>query len=47
LLLVTRDTVPAPTATELARLKPSSITILGSTGVVGYDVANEVFGAVP
>ncbi len=47
LLLVTRDTVPAATAAELARLNPASITILGSTGVVGYDVANAVFAAVP
>ncbi len=35
LLLVTRDTIPAATATELARLKPGRIVILGSTGVVG------------
>jgi len=47
LLLVTRDTIPAATATELARLAPSSITILGSTGVVGYDVAHAAIGYVP
>ena len=40
LLLVTRDTIPAATATELARLKPARIVILGSTGVVSSAVAS-------
>ncbi|HWP63069.1 MAG TPA: glycosyl hydrolase family 18 protein [Candidatus Binatia bacterium] len=39
LLLVTRDTIPAPTAAELARLKPARIVILGSTGVVADGTA--------
>jgi hypothetical protein len=34
------------TATERARIAPSSITILGSTGVIGYDVAHVVIGHV-
>jgi len=42
LLLVTRDTVPAATATELARLKPARIVILGSTGVVGSTVESKL-----
>ncbi|HET9518807.1 MAG TPA: cell wall-binding repeat-containing protein, partial [Actinoplanes sp.] len=38
LLLVTRDTIPAATAAELARLAPKRIVILGSTGVVSANV---------
>ena len=34
LLLVTVDGVPAVTAAELGRLKPSRIVVLGSTGVI-------------
>ncbi len=39
LLLVTKDTVPAATATELARLKPARIVILGSTGAISEATA--------
>ena len=39
LLLVTRDGIPAVTATELARLAPSRIVLLGGTGVIGDGVA--------
>jgi subtilisin family serine protease/putative cell wall-binding protein len=38
-LLVQRDRIPAAVATELARLKPRRIVILGGTGVVGSSVA--------
>jgi putative cell wall-binding protein len=34
LLLVSRDVIPAPTAAELARLRPAKIVILGASGVV-------------
>jgi hypothetical protein len=34
LLLVTRDSLPAATAAELARLRPGRIIVLGATGVV-------------
>ncbi len=33
-LLVTRDAIPSPIATELARLHPARIVVLGSAGVV-------------
>ncbi len=33
-LLVTRDTIPTATATELGRLKPARIVVLGGAGVV-------------
>ena len=39
LLLVRRDTVPDATVTELQRLRPQQIVILGGTGVVNGDVA--------
>ncbi|MEO8509643.1 MAG: cell wall-binding repeat-containing protein [Chloroflexota bacterium] len=39
LLLVTRDGIPSVTATELARLHPSRIVLLGGTGVIGEGVA--------
>lgn len=41
LLLVTRDGIPAVTATEIARLQPSRIVLLGGTGVIGEGVATE------
>ncbi len=41
-LLVTRDTVPAATAAELARLRPARIVVLGSTGVVSDTVLDAV-----
>ena len=34
ILLVTKDTIPDATATELTRLAPQEIVILGGTGVV-------------
>jgi putative cell wall-binding protein len=39
ILLVTKDSIPVPTAAELMRLKPVRIVILGSTGVVSTAVA--------
>ena len=39
ILLVAQDSIPAPTATELTRLKPAKIVILGATGVVSDAVA--------
>jgi putative cell wall-binding protein len=44
ILLVTRDSVPAATATELRRLKPARIVVLGSSGVVGSGVARTLDG---
>jgi putative cell wall-binding protein len=44
LLLVTRDSIPGATATELDRLDPNRIVILGSTGVVGPVVAAMLAG---
>jgi len=38
ILLVDRDAVPAATATELARLKPARIVVLGGTSVVSEGV---------
>jgi putative cell wall-binding protein len=38
-LLVTRDAIPAATASELARLKPARITVLGSNAAVSDAVA--------
>jgi putative cell wall-binding protein len=37
-LLVTRTTIPAPTAAELARLQPARIVVLGGGGVVSEAV---------
>jgi putative cell wall-binding protein len=39
ILLVTRATVPEETASELERLRPGSIVLLGGTGVIGPEVA--------
>lgn len=39
ILLVNGSGIPAPTAAELARLKPAKIVILGGTGVIGGTVA--------
>jgi putative cell wall-binding protein len=39
ILLVTKDSIPVPTAAELMRLKPARIVILGSAGVVSSAVA--------
>jgi putative cell wall-binding protein len=38
ILLVLKDSIPGPTATELNRLSPSEIVILGGTGVVSDTV---------
>ena len=42
LLLVTKSSVPNATRTELARLKPQRIVILGGTGVVSGTVASQL-----
>jgi putative cell wall-binding protein len=44
ILLTSRDSLPAPTATELARLRPSRIVILGGPSVVGDAVAGQLWG---
>ena len=41
-LLVSRNDVPAPTATELARLQPKRIVVLGGTAAVSASVANRL-----
>ncbi|HEU0235674.1 MAG TPA: cell wall-binding repeat-containing protein, partial [Candidatus Limnocylindrales bacterium] len=40
LLLVTQASIPAVTATELSRLKPARIVVLGSAAVVSDAVLN-------
>lgn len=42
ILLVNRDSIPGATATELARLAPKEIVILGGTGVVSPTVENQL-----
>ncbi len=42
LLLVTQNGIPGPTATELSRLKPQRIYVLGGTGVVSAAVAAQL-----
>ncbi|MCU1378916.1 MAG: hypothetical protein JWN29_1899 [Acidimicrobiales bacterium] len=46
-LLVNRDSVPAQTATELRRLQPRSIVILGGTGAVGSGVEAQLGSVAP
>ncbi len=46
ILLVLKDSIPGPTATELNRLNPSEIVILGGTGVVSDTVMNLLGGYV-
>ncbi|HEX7195299.1 MAG TPA: cell wall-binding repeat-containing protein [Candidatus Limnocylindria bacterium] len=41
ILLTARDSLPGPTATELARLNPSKIVVLGGTGVVSDRVVRQ------
>ncbi|MCU1487798.1 MAG: N-acetylmuramoyl-L-alanine amidase family 2 [Actinomycetia bacterium] len=41
-LLVERDSVPARTAAELQRLKPSAIVVLGGTGAVSSATADQL-----
>ncbi|HWH32647.1 MAG TPA: cell wall-binding repeat-containing protein, partial [Egibacteraceae bacterium] len=42
LLLVERDAVPAPTAQELARIRPARIVILGGTSAVSEATADQL-----
>ncbi len=42
ILLTTRDALPSATATELARLRPSTIVILGGPGAVSDGVAGQL-----
>ncbi len=42
LLLVTQNAIPGPTSTELSRLKPQRIYVLGGTGVVSAAVAAQL-----
>lgn len=42
ILLTTSGSLPAATATELARLRPSRIVVLGGAGVVGDAVVNQL-----
>jgi len=44
LLLVRRDSIPAATAGQLARLKPGKIVVLGGTGAVSAGVASALAG---
>ncbi len=44
ILLTARDSLPGPTATELARLNPSKIVVLGGTGVVTDRVVSQARG---
>jgi spore germination protein YaaH/putative cell wall-binding protein len=41
-LLVKRDTIPAATATELSRLRPQRIVVVGGVGAVGNAVATRL-----
>jgi len=41
-LLTARDGLPAETATEIARLRPSTIVVLGGSGVVSDHVVNQL-----
>jgi putative cell wall-binding protein len=41
-LLVAKDSVPAATATELGRLDPSQIVVVGGTGVISNQVMNDL-----
>jgi len=44
ILLVRRDSIPASTAAELARLRPGRIVLLGGTGSISSGVASGVQG---
>jgi len=44
ILLVNQNSIPGATATELTRLKPKRIVILGGTGVVSTTVENLLGG---
>ncbi len=45
LLLTTRDRLPSSVASELARLKPTRITVVGGTGAVSQSVADTALAA--
>lgn len=47
LLLVGTRSIPAPTATELARLAPTSVVIVGGLGVVGAEVEQQLASSLP
>jgi putative cell wall-binding protein len=47
ILLATRDGIPAATASELRRLKPSSIVVFGGSGVVSDGVVAQLKGFSP
>lgn len=44
-LLTSRDTLPASTAGELRRLQPSSIYVVGGSGVIAHGVVEEIRAA--
>lgn len=46
-LLVRDDLVPAPTATELTRLVPPAVTVVGGTAVVTRQVQADLGGYIP
>ena len=46
-LLVGANALPSVTATELKRLKPAKITVLGGTGAVSAEVAKALGGIAP
>ncbi|MCE5203443.1 MAG: cell wall-binding repeat-containing protein [Actinomycetia bacterium] len=47
LLLTAADRLPSPVASELGRLKPSAVYVLGGTGAVSAEVTEAVRAAVP
>ena len=47
MLLTTRDTLPAETKTELQRLRPGRIVVLGGTGAVSNAVAAALSSVAP
>jgi putative cell wall-binding protein/Tol biopolymer transport system component len=46
-LLVTKDAIPAPIATELTRLKPERIVVLGGTNTIGADIESALATYAP
>jgi subtilisin family serine protease/putative cell wall-binding protein len=47
ILLVTATGVPGPTASELARLRPSHIVVMGGTGVISQSVVAQLGAYAP
>jgi hypothetical protein len=41
-VLLVNDDVPAPTAVELARLKPATVYVVGGTSVISNTVASKL-----